>query len=47
MDKLVTPGRAVVVIGGPALGAIQPPAWLDAVAEDRTRYLGSEWRAGS
>lgn len=30
-----------------APGAIQPPAWLDVVAEDRTRYLGFERRAGS
>jgi SAM-dependent methyltransferase len=47
LDKLVTPGGAVVVIGGPAPGVIEPPAWLDVVAEVRTRYLGPERRAGS
>ncbi|MFE5592930.1 class I SAM-dependent methyltransferase [Streptomyces sp. NPDC056549] len=47
LDKLVTPGGAVVVIGGPAPGAIEPPAWLDVVAEVRTRYLGPGRRAGS
>ncbi|MCP8706758.1 class I SAM-dependent methyltransferase [Streptomyces sp. AC04842] len=47
LDQLVTPGGAVVVIGGPAPGAIEPPAWLDVVTEVRTRYLGPERRAGS
>ncbi|MGW2850497.1 class I SAM-dependent methyltransferase [Streptomyces sp. NPDC001215] len=47
LDKLVTAGGAVVVVGGPAPGTIEPPAWLDVVAEVRTRYLGPERRAGS
>ncbi|MDX3247558.1 class I SAM-dependent methyltransferase [Streptomyces sp. ME18-1-4] len=47
LDKLVTPDGAVVVLGGPAPGAIEPPAWLEVVAEVRTRYLGPERRAGS
>ncbi|MFF7888426.1 class I SAM-dependent methyltransferase [Streptomyces sp. NPDC020794] len=47
LDKLVTAGGAVVVVGGPAPGAIEPPAWLEVVAEVRTRYLGPERRAGS
>ncbi|MFJ2744809.1 class I SAM-dependent methyltransferase [Streptomyces sp. NPDC087440] len=47
LDKLVTPGGAVAVIGGPAPGTIEPPTWLDVVTEVRTRYLGPERRAGS
>lgn len=47
LDELVTPGGAVVVVGGPAPGFIEPPAWLDVVAEVRTHYLGPDRRAGS
>ena len=47
LDELVTPGGAIVVIGGPAPGTVEPPAWLEIVAEVRTRYLGPERRAGS
>ena len=47
LNELVTAGGAVVVVGGPVPGTIEPPAWLDAVAEVRTRYLRSERQAGS
>ncbi|MEV0694356.1 class I SAM-dependent methyltransferase [Streptomyces sp. NPDC050388] len=47
LDKLVTASGAVVVVGGPVPGSIEPPSWLDVVAEVRTRCLGAERRAGS
>ncbi|GLW74958.1 methyltransferase [Kitasatospora phosalacinea] len=47
LAHLITPGGAVVVVGGPAPGSIEPPAWLDVIAEVRTRYLGPDRRAGS
>jgi SAM-dependent methyltransferase len=47
LDQLVMPEGAVAVVGGPAPGAIEPPAWLEVVAKVRARYLGPERRAGS
>ncbi|MEY9956780.1 class I SAM-dependent methyltransferase [Streptacidiphilus sp. MAP5-52] len=47
LDHLITTGGAVVVVGGPAPGSIELPAWLDVIAEVRARYLGSVRRAGS
>ncbi|OIJ91680.1 class I SAM-dependent methyltransferase [Streptomyces colonosanans] len=47
LDNLITPDGAVVVVGGPTPGAIEPPAWLQVVDEVRSRYLGRERRAGS
>lgn len=47
LDHLITPDGAVIVVGGPAPGNIEPPAWIDVITEVRTRYLGPERRAGS
>ncbi|MFF4732689.1 class I SAM-dependent methyltransferase [Streptomyces mirabilis] len=47
LDHLITPDGAVVVVGGPAPGDIEPPAWMEVVSEVRTRYLGPQRRAGS
>lgn len=47
LEPLVRPGGAIAVIGGPAPGSIEPPAWLDVIAEVRARFLGPQRRAGS
>lgn len=47
LDDLLTPGGAVVIVGGPAPGTIAPAPWLEVIAEVRTRYLGPDRRAGS
>ncbi|GAA2266726.1 class I SAM-dependent methyltransferase [Kitasatospora cystarginea] len=47
LDPLITSEGALVLVGGPAPGSIEPPAWLEITAEVRARYLGPERRAGS
>lgn len=47
LDHLVAPGGTVVLASGGAPGDVEPAPWLEVIAEVRTRYLGSERRAGS
>ncbi|MEU8550967.1 class I SAM-dependent methyltransferase [Streptomyces roseoverticillatus] len=47
LDQLIEPKGAVVLASGGAPGDIEPAPWLQVIAEVRTRYLGSERRAGS
>jgi ubiquinone/menaquinone biosynthesis C-methylase UbiE len=47
LDTLIAPGGAVVVVGQPAPGDIEPPAWSEVIAEIRARYLGPRRRAGA
>lgn len=47
LDEIVDPAGAVVIASGGAPGTKTPAPWEDAVTAVRTRYLGSERRAGS
>ncbi|MGL5865368.1 MAG: class I SAM-dependent methyltransferase [Dermatophilaceae bacterium] len=47
LDALITGDGAVVVVSGGAPGDSQLPDWAQLVIDIRTRYLGTERRAGS
>ncbi|WP_067479470.1 class I SAM-dependent methyltransferase [Actinomadura hibisca] len=47
LDELVAPDGALVLVSGGVPGSVQPPTWLDAITQVRTRYLGEQRRAGS
>jgi ubiquinone/menaquinone biosynthesis C-methylase UbiE len=47
LNALTEPDAAIVVVSGGAPGSSEPPTWAQAITEVRTRYLGTERRAGS